>query len=83
MWQGAAQRTVPRLTVKGAFGVGFADRVLADPALDSEPLAAPWRGETAGGAEKDAPPALRATPHGQKDAFEYAKWSNTCARMGA
>ena len=29
----AAQFTVPRLAIKGAFGVGFADRVVADPAL--------------------------------------------------
>src|SRR6266498_447295 len=33
--QRAAQRTAPRLGVKGAFGVGFADRVAGRPALDS------------------------------------------------
>jgi hypothetical protein len=62
---GAAQLTVPSLHIKGAFGVGFADRSLALATLDMEPLTAPWRGETAGGAGKDAPPALRAAPGGK------------------
>jgi hypothetical protein len=39
---------------------------LGDPALDSEPRSAPWRGETAGGAGKDAPPGLRAARAGKR-----------------
>jgi hypothetical protein len=33
---------VPRLQVKGAFGVGFADRSLALATLDLEPLRSTW-----------------------------------------
>jgi hypothetical protein len=56
---GAAHFMVPRLGVKGAFGVARSSR-LASLALDTEPLAAPGRGQSAGRGWKDALPALRA-----------------------
>src|SRR6266536_5702649 len=58
---GAASRCQGRSFVASASPTGS----LGDPALDSEPLAAPWRGESAGGAGKDAPPALRAARRGE------------------
>jgi hypothetical protein len=43
---------VPRLGIKGAFGVGFADRSLALATLDTEPPAAPGAAKKRGQAEK-------------------------------
>ena len=56
MW-GVAQCVVPRLGIKGAFGVARSSR-LASLALDTEPLAAPGRDKNGGTGRKDAPPPV-------------------------